>query len=87
MKEDALRSLNELGVHISKLEETLRNDKSSTNEGDAEIFGHLLEHLLFAWHAMQCEKDIVNLSQNEFESMCHLIPNWDGEFRLSEFPC
>ena len=84
MKEDTLRSLNELGVHISELAESLQKDESSPNEDVYvyETFGHLLEHLLFAWHSMRCEKDITGLSQNEFESMCHSIPNFDGDFRL-----
>ena len=84
MKEDTLRSLNEMRVHISKLAESLQKDKSSPNEDVSvcETFGHLLEHLVFAWHSMWCEKDITGLSQNEFESMCHSIPNFDGDFRL-----
>ena len=84
MKEDTLRSLNEMGVHISELAESLQKDKSSPNEDVSvcETFGHLLEHLVFAWHSMWCEKDITGLSQNEFESMCHSIPNFDGDFRL-----
>ena len=88
MKEDTLRSLHEMGVHISELAESLQKDEFSPDEDvfAYETFGHLLERLLFAWHSLRCEKDITGLSQNEFESMCHSIPNFDGDFRLLADP-
>ncbi len=80
-KETVLQELNEISKHISELQNLL--EKSDVDDGIFVNFGHILEHLNFAWNArIFSNEDAAKITQEQFETLCNSIPNYNFQFKL-----